>query len=283
MKFCAINCIMSIFLSLLFPLSLLIGVLCELPSTFDRNCSFTLIKKNEKLFLSLSLNATNSENSLLFQLKKRNLIKFTTFFTSAQSDIGTSLQIIGERTEKCNNGYKCDVSETNSWMCKFEEICVDEKCNVKYKNKHPVLIEPFSITVVPFDFIELIRKKYYEAEFRSKKCRYDYDNEIELFYINCENKNINLNLTFLNGNEGLTAKVNKLYSYHSSEEWVISQSMCRSFFFDFDNKGVYFLGAEKISKNSAIIHFINFVLYHYGAFGRSSSNFSKNRPLHLCL
>ena len=168
-------------------------------------------------------------------------------------------------------------------MCKFEEICVDEKCNVKYKNKHPVLIEPFSITVVQFDLIELIRKKYYEAEFRSKKCRYEYDNEIELFYINCENKNINLNLTFLKGDEGLTAKVNKLYSYHSSEEWVISQSMCRSFFFDFDNKGVYFLGAEKISKNSAIIHFINFVLYHYGAFGRSSYNFSKNRPLHLCL
>lgn len=100
MKFCAINCIMSIFLSLLFPLSLLIGVLCELPSTFDRNCSFTRIKKNEKLFLSLSLNATNSENSLLFQLKKRNLIKFTTFFTSAPSDIGSSLQIIGERLMK---------------------------------------------------------------------------------------------------------------------------------------------------------------------------------------
>ena len=64
-------------------------------------------------------------------------------------------------------------------------------------------------------------------------------------------------MTFLNGNEGITAKVNKLYSYHSSEEWIISQSMCRSFFFDFDNKGVYFLGTEKISKNSAIIHFIN--------------------------
>ena len=91
-------------------------------------------------------------------------------------------------------------------MCKFDEICVDEKCNVKYKNKHPVLIEPFSVTVVPFDFIELIRKKYYKAEFRNKKCRYEYDSEIELFYINCENKNINL--TFLNGNEGLTALIN---------------------------------------------------------------------------
>ena len=51
-----------------------------------------------------------------------------------------------------------------------------------------MLIEPFSLTVVPFDFIELIRKKYYKAEFRNKKCRYEYDSEIELFYINCENK-----------------------------------------------------------------------------------------------
>lgn len=42
MKFCAINCIMSIFLSLLFPLSLLIGVLCELPSTFDRSFVFNI-------------------------------------------------------------------------------------------------------------------------------------------------------------------------------------------------------------------------------------------------
>ena len=70
MKFCAINCIMSIFLSLLFPLSLLIGVLCEFPSTFDRNCSFTLIKKTKNFFSVYPLTQQTAKILCCFNLKK---------------------------------------------------------------------------------------------------------------------------------------------------------------------------------------------------------------------
>ena len=77
----------------------------------------------------------------------------------------------------------------DKWSLPFDIFCFDLNCSEYYNNKYPILIEPAATySLIPYEYMELIKNKYFNEEFKTGKCyyKYDYDYLGKIFRIKCE-------------------------------------------------------------------------------------------------
>ena len=221
------------------------------------NCSNNKAIFTSPYYVSLSLATLTTPNSFLYQIKPS--LEFLTIF--AHKD---RTQFFGFKRKNENDYYVYNITN-DTWTCEFDTICINERCSVKYKNSQRMLIEPFLTTLVPFDFLELVRDTYYKKEFQSGNCKFDNYNNSTLIWIVCDNDvaSHDFPITFLKNREGVTIKKTKvstvLFSYYDNNEWILSADLIPSLFFDFDNKMILFYDVAHIHR--IIIDYFNLLIF----------------------
>ena len=135
----------------------------------------------------------------------------------------------------------------DKWSLAFDIFCFDLNCSEYYNNKYPILIEPAATySLIPYEYMELIKNKYFNEEFKTGKCyyKYDYDYLGKIFRIKCEdlkkikmvmlynNKGIELSMIYINCDRGF-------YSIENYSSWLLNyDALFPNFYLDYESKAI---------------------------------------------
>ena len=135
----------------------------------------------------------------------------------------------------------------DKWSLPFDIFCFDLNCSEYYNNKYPILIEPAATySLIPYEYMELIKNKYFNEEFKTGKCyyKYDYDYLGKIFRIKCEdlkkikmvmlynNKGIQLSMIYINCDRGF-------YSIENYSSWLLNyDALFPNFYLDYESKTI---------------------------------------------
>ena len=177
------------------------------------------------------------KDSLMHSLLRDNIID-----KLAVRIIGTDFYLGGAPDE---NSANLTYTVNDKWSLPFDIVCFDSNCTEYYNNKYPVLIEPTTyLCLIPYEYMELIKKKYYNEEFKIWECyyNYDYDRFNKFFRIKCQDTLKELSLIFLYNNKGIRLKNIESYHFYSIENysnWLLNKDVLNTnYYLDYEAKTI---------------------------------------------
>lgn len=213
-------------------------------SVFD-NCSYipTLYERGYYISYTLAVNYYQNSSTFDYYYEKKHIDKKTILINLTNED--APYLYFGADEEEQNNTLTYKIED--KWSFPFDFICLDSNCTEHYDNKYPVLFEPFAnYFMVPYDFIEYIKNKFYSEEFKNGNCYYKTLTEVSgIFHIKCDeykNEFKKNRLAFLHNYKGIQineGNINYYYSMENYTNWLLIDKRIKGkYFLNYDNKTI---------------------------------------------
>ena len=252
-------------------------------SVFD-NCSYipTLYERRYYISYTLAIDYYKNSSTFDFYYENKHIDKKTILINLTNED--AHYLYFGAEEEEQNNTLTYKVED--KWSFPFDFICLDSNCTEHYDNEYPVLFEPFAnYFMVPYDFIEYIKNKFYSEEFKKGNCYYRNVTEVSgIFHIKCDQYK-KIRLAFLHNYEGIQideCNISYYYSMDNYTNWLLIDKRIRGkYFLNYDNKTITVYNKVdytylKKSVHGKLIQILMFIIFFVLLTGIVVSGFTKS-------